>query len=276
MKLGDIIHSYRENNDMSMSEFAKRANVSKAYIGFLEKGVNPKTGRDFAPSIKTIQSVAKAMCMDFDELFNMLDGDVSLNRAPSSSSAAVSNVQEKGHSAPASDSASDSTTSQLPTAFHALHGAPLPMLKNRAEIIALIDRYPDVHDVKKKSAPVYRAIACGEPIFMQEQCDTYALIDADIDIDFCIIAKGESMTGARIQDGDIVFIKRCSMVDNGDIAAVAIDDTATLKRVYYDHDAGQLILQAENPAYAPMVYRGEELNNIIILGKAMYFQSAVR
>ena len=177
---------------------------------------------------------------------------------------------------PASGSASDSTTSQLPTAFHALHGAPLPMLKNRAEIIALIDRYPDVHDVKKKSAPVYRAIACGEPIFMQEQCDTYALIDADIDIDFCIIAKGESMTGARIQDGDIVFIKRCSMVDNGDIAAVAIDDTATLKRVYYDHDAGQLILQAENPAYAPMVYRGEELNNIIILGKAMYFQSAVR
>ena len=178
---------------------------------------------------------------------------------------------------PASGNASDSNISQLPTAFHALHGAPLPMLKNRAEIIALIDRYPDVHDVKKKSVNLYEGgIACGEPIFMQEQCDTYALIDADIDVDFCIIAKGESMTGARIQDGDIVFIKRCSMVDNGDIAAVAIDDTATLKRVYYDHDAGQLILQAENPAYAPMVYRGEELNNIIILGKAMYFQSAVR
>ena len=178
---------------------------------------------------------------------------------------------------PTSGSASDSNISQLPTAFHALHGAPLPMLKNRAEIIALIDRYPDVHDVKKKSVNLYEGgIACGEPIFMQEQCDTYALIDADIDVDFCIIAKGESMTGARIQDGDIVFIKRCSMVDNGDIAAVAIDDTATLKRVYYDHDAGQLILQAENPAYAPMVYRGEELNNIIILGKAMYFQSAVR
>ena len=81
MKLGDIIHSYRENHDMSMGEFAKLAGVSKAYVGFLEKGVNPKTGRDFAPSIKTIQSVANAMRMDFDELFNMLDGEVTLKPA---------------------------------------------------------------------------------------------------------------------------------------------------------------------------------------------------
>ena len=81
MKLGDIIHSYRENHDMSMGEFAKLAGVSKAYVGFLEKGINPKTGRDFAPSIKTIQSVANAMRMDFDELFNMLDGEVTLKPA---------------------------------------------------------------------------------------------------------------------------------------------------------------------------------------------------
>ena len=86
MKLGDIIHSYRENHDMSMGEFAKLAGVSKAYVGFLEKGINPKTGRDFAPSIKTIQSVANAMRMDFDELFNMLDGEVTLKPAAEPSS----------------------------------------------------------------------------------------------------------------------------------------------------------------------------------------------
>ena len=79
MRLGDIIHRYRDEHEMSMGEFAKLAGVSKAYIGFLEKGINPKTGRDFAPSIKTIQSVAKAMRMDFDTLFNMLDGEVTLS-----------------------------------------------------------------------------------------------------------------------------------------------------------------------------------------------------
>ena len=98
MKLGEIIHAYRIEHEMSMGDFAKFAGVSKAYIGFLEKGVNPKTGRDFAPSIKTIQSVAHAMHMDFDELFNMLDGEVTLK------SATTSNVPDA--TAPAAPTAS--------------------------------------------------------------------------------------------------------------------------------------------------------------------------
>ena len=83
------------------------------------------------------------------------------------------------------------------------------------------------------------------------------------------------MTGARIHDGDIVFIRQQSMVDNGNIAAVVINDEATLKRVYYYPDEGKLILSPENPKYAPMVYIGHELENIKILGKAVAFQSSV-
>lgn len=44
------------------------------------------------------------------------------------------------------------------------------------------------------------------------------------------------MIGARIYDGDIVFIHKQEMVDDGEIAAVLIDDEATLKRVYYDQE----------------------------------------
>ena len=83
------------------------------------------------------------------------------------------------------------------------------------------------------------------------------------------------MINARIQDGDIVFIRKQSTVDNGEIAAVIIDDEATLKRIYYYPDKKKLILQAENPSYEPFVYIGEELNQVRVLGKAIAFQSDI-
>ena len=63
------------------------------------------------------------------------------------------------------------------------------------------------------------------------------------------------------------------MMENGEIAAVIIDDEATLKRVYYDREHARLQLVPENPAYSPLVYVGEELDNIRILGKAVGFMS---
>ena len=81
------------------------------------------------------------------------------------------------------------------------------------------------------------------------------------------------MIGARINDGDIVFIKKQPDVDNGEIAAVLIEDEATLKRVYKEKDS--LILQAENPRYAPIVYTAESYAECRILGKAVAFQSDI-
>ena len=118
-------------------------------------------------------------------------------------------------------------------------------------------------------------IACGEPIYANEDRESYVLAGTDIDADFCLKAKGDSMIGARIYDGDIVFIKKQNIVDNGEIAAVVIDDEATLKRVYYERDKNRLTLQAENPKYRPLTYEGEELDHIHILGKAIAFQSDI-
>jgi repressor LexA len=83
------------------------------------------------------------------------------------------------------------------------------------------------------------------------------------------------MTGARIYDGDVVFIRMQSSVDNGEIAAVIIGDEATLKRVYYYPEEEKLVLSPENPRYAPLVYVGDELASVRILGKAVAFQSRI-
>lgn len=141
------------------------------------------------------------------------------------------------------------------------------------DIASLMDKYDNIKPIKLKKFPLLGEIACGEPIFADEDKESFVMADMDINADFCLTAKGDSMINARIQDGDIVFIKEMPMVDNGEIAAVIIDDEATLKRVYYYPEKNKLVLQAENPKYEPFIYTNEELNQIRILGKAVYFMS---
>ena len=84
------------------------------------------------------------------------------------------------------------------------------------------------------------------------------------------------MIGARIYDGDIVFVHQQESVEDGEIAVVLIGDEATLKRVRYDREAGFLSLFPENPQYKTMHFSGEELEQIRILGKAVAFQSEIK
>lgn len=137
----------------------------------------------------------------------------------------------------------------------------------------LTNKYSNIKRIQMKKFPLFGEIACGEPIYADEDKESFVMADMDIDADFCLTAKGDSMINARIYDGDIVFIKKMPIVDNGAIAAVIIDDEATLKRVYYYPEKNKLVLQAENPKYEPFVYLNEELEQIRILGKAVYFMS---
>ncbi len=124
--------------------------------------------------------------------------------------------------------------------------------------------------------PVLGEIACGLPIIAEENRDGGYVTAAETTADFCLIAKGDSMIGARIYDGDEVFIQQTDLVNNGEIAAVMVDGEATLKRVYYYPEEEKLILAAENPAYADLVFVGADLEHIHILGKAVAFQGRVR
>lgn len=139
----------------------------------------------------------------------------------------------------------------------------------------LMQKYDNIKPVTKKRFPMLGEIACGEPIFADEDREHCVMVDMDIDADFCLTAKGDSMINARINDGDVVFIKEMPIVDNGEIAAVIIGNEATLKRVYYYKEQNKLVLNPENPKYEPLVYLNDELNLIRILGKAVYFMSAL-
>lgn len=131
------------------------------------------------------------------------------------------------------------------------------------------NNYSNILPIHKIKLPLLGEIACGKPIYADEQHEIYIDIDNDYGANFCLKANGESMINAGIDNGDIVLIKEASMVNNGEIAAVIIEDEATLKRVYYYPEKGKLILNPENPLFEPLVYINEELNAIRIIGKAV-------
>lgn len=122
-----------------------------------------------------------------------------------------------------------------------------------------------------KRVPMLGSVACGEPIYADEQYGEYYSVDSSIHADFCLKAQGDSMTGARIYDGDIVFIQQQPDVDNGQIAAVLIGDEATLKYFYRYGDT--VVLRPANSAYKEMIYKEDELNEIRVIGRAVAFQS---
>lgn len=134
----------------------------------------------------------------------------------------------------------------------------------------------DILPISKQKFPLLGNIACGKPIMANEDLESYVEIGTQINADFCLKTVGNSMINARIHDSDIVFIKKQSMVNNGEIAAVIINNETTLKRVYYYPERNKLVLNAENPKYEPLVYVGQELESIRILGRAVAFQSDVK
>lgn len=157
------------------------------------------------------------------------------------------------------------------------------------DVIALLDGNTEVSLVKEDSLPyidniipipkmakipLLGNIACGDPILATENLDGFVNAPEEISADFALTCKGDSMIGARILDGDIVLIRQQPDVEDGEIAAVLIDNEATLKRVH--KKAGCLILNPANPAYEPIIIAGEELADVRILGKAVYFISAVK
>lgn len=121
--------------------------------------------------------------------------------------------------------------------------------------------------------PLIGQIACGEPILAEENIEGYVDLPRHIHADFALTCRGNSMISAGIREGDVVYIRKQERVDNGQIAAVLIDDEATLKRFYYNGDS--IRLMAENPSFPTKEFVGEEMNSVHIIGLAVGYTHAL-
>lgn len=114
--------------------------------------------------------------------------------------------------------------------------------------------------------PIVGSISCGNGIFAYEDIEGYKDIPKNWvngGEHFFLRAKGDSMSNARIEDGDLLLIRKQETFENGEIIAVIIDDEAMLKKVYKTDTS--LILQSENPKYPPKLF--DCSSEIKIIGK---------
>lgn len=128
-----------------------------------------------------------------------------------------------------------------------------------------VDEYDDTYEV---NLPVYGNVSCGEGLVVFETPTEYRSTPTDWIKSgdyFYVRASGDSMIGARIFDGDMLLLRKQDEVENGEIAAVCLDDEILLKRVFRTN--GSFILQSENPSHPPRIFNPKTDKNIRIIGK---------
>ena len=122
----------------------------------------------------------------------------------------------------------------------------------------------NVVPLELKKVPLLGTIAAGKPILCDEHIELLLPCDANLNADFALRVHGDSMIDVSYFDGDIVFIHQQPVVENGQIAAVRIDDSATLKRFY--KIPGGCMLLPENAKYKAMTFTSDNCDDIAIIG----------
>ncbi len=138
---------------------------------------------------------------------------------------------------------------------------PAPWSRHQVQIPTGFQAIPPLRRV-----PRVGRIACGEPITAEENVEGYDEVPEQWGCDFTLVCCGDSML-PRIQNGDVVAIRKQEEVQNGQIAAVRIGDEATLKFVY--RHADYIELRPANPAYESIIRRRDDMNDVRIEGRAV-------
>lgn len=126
--------------------------------------------------------------------------------------------------------------------------------------------------VEKHEIPLLGRIACGKPIFADENIETY-IDPKDVEADFALRCEGDSMIDMGIEDGNIAFIRKQETLNNGDVGVIAVDDEVTLKRFVRYPD--RIELHPANQKYMALIILANEHKEVRIIGKLVGFYHQV-
>ena len=118
--------------------------------------------------------------------------------------------------------------------------------------------------------PILGRISAGLPLYAEQHIEGYTLTDLNGGAEyFALRVSGDSMNAARIQDGDILIVRRQEEVENGEVAVVMVgDEDATVKRFYATGDTVTLMPQSTNPEHHPQIYDATK-TRIRVIGKVV-------
>jgi repressor LexA len=121
------------------------------------------------------------------------------------------------------------------------------------------------------SIPLIGQIAAGTPILAEENREDELPVDPKFfgyEQAFALRVRGDSMINAQIRDGDLAILRPVQEAENGEIVAVQVEglvQEATLK--IFRRRNRDVALHPANPAYEPLIFSGDDLARIKILGK---------
>ena len=116
--------------------------------------------------------------------------------------------------------------------------------------------------------PVLGRISAGMPLLAEEHIEGYILTDLNGGGEyFALRVQGDSMNTRKINDEDIVIVRRQEEVQNGNIAVVMVgENDATIKQFFREGDTIMLVPHSSNPEHTTQIYNCKD-TNIKILGK---------
>lgn len=284
MTLGKIIKKYRDEHKLSMDGFSEKSGISKAYISLLEKNKHPKTGKPIAPSIQCIKQAASGMNMDFNDLFNMLDGNVSLEEFSQESDKQKQIFSKNLISYLEKNNKTQKEVAEVinvsPQTFNTwCQGIALPRMGKVQRLadyfnISKSDLLDDITSTPNNGCVinVLGAVAAGIPIeAIQDIIDTEEISEkmARTGTFFGLSIKGDSME-PKISNGDVVIVRQQNDAETGDIVIATINgNEATCKRLRKYKEGIELI--PNNPSYEPLYFSNKEIEEkpVRIIGKVV-------
>lgn len=120
--------------------------------------------------------------------------------------------------------------------------------------------------------PVLGVISAGKPLLSEEHMDSMFIIpEAEGSGRFFLRINGDSMTGAGLENGDMVLVDRNSEAKSGDIVVVVVNGEATVKTMIRKDNS--IVLRPENPDYQPIIVRNNDDMRIIgiVVGNLKFF-----
>ena len=115
---------------------------------------------------------------------------------------------------------------------------------------------PASTNVRMLRIPIYGSIPAGSPTSETQREEGCVVVDMETlrlpkgACVFALRARGDSMTGAGILDGDVVILEHRE-ARSGEIVAALLDGESTLKR--FVTQRGRSFLKAENPEYPNLI-----------------------
>lgn len=153
----------------------------------------------------------------------------------------------------------------------ALIGKGVLKRASTGELRLVNDPEEDKSNARTVEVPLVGSIACGAPILAEENIEAMVPVSKSFvrpgHRHFLLRAKGDSMTGAGIYNGDFVMVRQQPTAKDGDIVVAIIDDEATLKEFRRSGDA--VILKPHNKKYQPIVLRSDFQVQGVVVAKGL-------